>query len=79
MADLNSRLTDRQPQEGWPEMRGRGSFNTTAKVIDYLAANGHLMSYYEDAGRKGHPARQCAWEAWHSDNCRCGGQPIPDW
>jgi hypothetical protein len=65
------RLTDRFPAEGWPQMRERGSFNTTDNRIEYRAANGHLMGYYEDASRPGYPARQCSWESWHSANCGC--------
>jgi hypothetical protein len=67
-----SRLADRHPAEGWPEMRERGSFNATDKVVEYEAANGHRMRFFEDAGFPGHPARQCAWSAWHSANCECG-------
>ena len=69
-----------EPHDGWQEARERGSFTTTDKEIDYLAANGHTLRYWEDAQRPGKPARQCAWEAWHSPNCGCGGrEPLPDW
>jgi hypothetical protein len=53
--------------------------DTTDTVIKYGAANGHLMEYYEDANQPGKPARACAWASWHSDDCTCGGEPIPDW
>jgi len=46
----------------------------------YVAANGHLLEYYEDdrPDREGKPARACAWQAWHADDCACGGEPLPD-
>lgn len=53
--------------------------DTTDNEVEYVAANGHLLVYYEDANRPGKPARAAAWAAWHSDNCRCGGEPLPDY
>ena len=37
----------------------------------YVAANGHLLEYYEDdrPDREDKPARACAWQAWHADDC----------
>lgn len=69
---MRTTLSDRQPAQGWADIRARGSFNCKDTVIEYRARNGHLMGFYEDAGLPGRPARQCCWEAWHSNNCGCG-------
>jgi len=62
-----------------PVERGR-SLETTDREIDYAAANGHLMRYYEDAEESGKVGRAAAWAAWHSENCPCQGtEPVPDW
>jgi hypothetical protein len=75
-----SSLADRFPAEEWARMREQGSFYTLDTVIRYQAANGHRMAYWEDAARPGKPARQCAWESWHSEDCGCGGrEPLPDY
>ena len=53
--------------------------DTTDKEVEYGAANGHLMVWYEDEKRPGKPGRAAAWAAWHSPNCGCGGETLPDW
>jgi hypothetical protein len=52
---------------------------TTDKIISYQSWGGHLMEWYEDEQRPGKPGRASAWAAWHSQKCRCGGEPLPDY
>jgi len=46
----------------------------------YRAINGHMMTVIvRDLGDDGRP-RYHSWEAWHADDCHCGGtETLPDW
>jgi hypothetical protein len=46
----------------------------------YRAINGHMMTVViREVGDDGRP-RYHSWEAWHDDNCHCGGtESLPDW
>lgn len=63
--ELRAKLQRLSEQENWEA-------DESSNFIDYTAANGHLMTYYESKANPGQPSQACVWRAWHSPNCMCG-------
>ena len=68
--ELRARLKQVAAQEDWES-------DEQKTLVDYRAANGHLMTYRESKAHPGQPAPACVFRAWHSPLCKCGG-PLPD-
>lgn len=50
-------------------------------LVQYYAANGHRMEYYEHPEKPGQPAQGHSYEAWCASSCEAcmEGYDLPDW
>ena len=68
--ELRRRLEQVAAQEDWEA-------DESNEHIDYMAASGHMMTYYESKANPGQPSPACVFRAWHSPLCMCG-KPLSD-